>query len=172
MALRRYQHRFLQPLEIDQANIRTNIDATRASVQSLNSASSNETSTVLKQVSETAVNRFDSVLNSFAGTFTIDVSQGTVFLGDLDFSVTTWAFTNVPTTDGRAITVTLIIDGDTAQTYGDACTVNGTSISNGVKWSGGSASTSTNNYDILSFSIVRDIGGVINVFGSGNTNFS
>jgi len=83
-----------------------------------------------------------------------------------------WAFTNVPTTNSRAVTVTLIIDGDTAQTYGDACTVNGISISGGVKWAGGSAPTATNNFDVLTFTIVRDGAGTINVFGSGNTNFS
>lgn len=171
MALRRYQHRFLQPLEIDQANIRTNIDATRASVQSLNSASSNETSTVLKQVSETAVNRFDSVLNSFAGTFTIDVSQGTVFLGDLDFSVTNWNFTNVPTANNRATTITAIIKGNTTETYGTGATVNGVSVAGGVRWRDGMSPSSTNNYDVLEFKIVRDTGGTVYVFGDYQINY-
>lgn len=126
----------------------------------------------LKQITETVTNNFNTTLSPSTGTLTIDTSLGSVVLGDLDASVTTWAFTNVPTTNGKATTITVIIDGDTAQTYGDACNVNGSAVSGGVKWSGGSAPTSTNNFDILSFTIVRDGSGTINVFGSSNTNFS
>ncbi len=121
---------------------------------------------------ETTRNNFNTNLAPSSGTLTIDTSLGNIVLGDIGASVTTWAFTNVLTTNNRATTVTLIIDGDTAQTYGDACTVNGSAVSGGVKWSGGSAPTATNNFDILTFVIVRDFGGTINVFGSGNTNFS
>lgn len=171
MALRRYQHKFLQPLEIDQTKI-NDLAGHAIDADDLYSDVANFSSTTLKQVSETVVNQFNSVLNSIGGTLTIDVSKGTVLLGDLDFSVTTWAFINVPTTSGRAVTITAIIDGDTAQTYGDACTVNGTSISGGVKWSGGSSPTATNNYDLIRFIIVKDISGVTNVFGFPTTNIS
>jgi hypothetical protein len=127
---------------------------------------------VLKQVTETVANTFTTTLAPSSGTFTVDTLLGTVVLGDLNASVTTWAFTNVPTANSRATTITLIIDGDTAHTYGDACNVNGSAVSGGVKWSGGSAPTATNNFDIITFTIVRDSAGTINVFGSGNTNFS
>jgi len=126
----------------------------------------------LTQITETVVNAFNTTLSPSSGTLTVDTSLGTVVLGDLDASVTTWAFTNVPTANSKATTVTLIIDGDTAQTYGDACSVNGSAVSGGVKWSGGSAPTATNNFDIITFTIVKDSAGTINVFGSGNTNFS
>ncbi len=128
--------------------------------------------TNLNQITETVVNAFNTTLAPSSGTLTVDTSAGTVVLGDLNASVTTWAFTNVPTANSKATTVTLIIDGDTAQTYGDACSVNGSSVSGGVKWSGGSAPTATNNFDIITFTIVKDSAGTINVFGSGNTNFS
>jgi hypothetical protein len=128
--------------------------------------------TNLKQITETSVNNFTSTLSPSTGTLTVDTSAATVVLGDLDASVTTWAFTNVPAVNNKATTVTLIIDGDTAQTYGDACSVNGTAITNGVKWAGGVAPDATNNYDILTFTIVRDGAGTINVFGSGTVNFS
>ncbi len=128
--------------------------------------------TNLKQVTETVVNAFNTALAPSSGTLTVDTSLGTVVLGDLNASVTTWAFTNVPTANSKATTVTLIIDGDTAQTYGDACSVNGSAVSGGVKWSGGSAPTATNNFDVITFTIVKDSAGTINVFGSGNTNFS
>ena len=130
------------------------------------------TTTNLKQITETSANNFNTTLSPSTGTLTVDTSVGTVVLGDLDASVTTWAFTNVPTANSKATTITLIIDGDTAQTYGDACNVNGSAVSGGVKWSGGSAPTSTNNFDVITFTIVKDGAGTINVFGSGNTNFS
>ena len=126
----------------------------------------------LKQITETVANAFNTSLAPSTGTLTVDTSVGTVVLGDLSASVTTWAFTNVPTANSKATTITLIIDGDTAQTYGDACNVNGSAVSGGVKWAGGSAPTATNNFDIITFTIVKDSAGTINVFGSGNTDFS
>jgi len=171
MALRRYQHKFLQPLEIDQQIVASSITS-NLTTKNLTADTSSVTQTNLTRVTEKAVNQFNSVLNSINGTFTIDVSLGTVILGDLDFSVITWAFTNVPTQNGVAVTVTVINDGDASAIYGDACTVNGVSISGGVKWPSGTQPVASSNYDILSFTIVRDASGVVNVFGSGNTNFS
>jgi hypothetical protein len=124
----------------------------------------------IKQITETSVNNFNTTLSPSSGTLTIDTSVGTVILGDLNASVITWAFTNVPTANNRATTITLIIDGDTSQTYGEACSVNGSTIVGGVKWAGGSAPASTDAFDIISFTIVKDGAGTINVFGSGNTN--
>jgi len=169
MALRRYQHKFLQPLEIDQGRITTNLDATKATIQSLDSSSSNETSTTLRQLTQTSINQFDSVLNSINGTLTIDVSRGTILLGDLDFTVTTWSFINFPTQNNRATTITAVVDGDTAQTYGSFCTVNGIPVADGIRWSGGNAPTATNFYDLLVFNIVRDESGKVSVFGSATT---
>jgi hypothetical protein len=57
-------------------------------------------------------------------------------------------------------------------TYGDACTVNGISISNGIKWAGGSAPSASDNFDIITFTIVKDNSGNINVFGMGSVNYS
>jgi hypothetical protein len=128
--------------------------------------------TNFNQITETVVNGFTTSLSPSTGTLTIDTSLGTVFLGDLSASVTTWAFTNVPTANSKATTITAIIDGDTAQTYGDACTVNGSAVSGGIKWNGGSTPTATNNYDIITFSIVRDNSGTVIVFGSSDTNYS
>lgn len=148
----------------------TTFSSDDANITNLNSSG---ISTVhIKTVSEVSSNNFNSVLSPSSGTLTIDISQSTVVLGDINSSVTTWAFTNVSTNSNRATTVTMIIDGDTSQTYGDACTVNGSSISGGVKWSNGSAPESTNNFDIISFLIIKDGAGTINVFGSANTNFS
>jgi hypothetical protein len=125
---------------------------------------------VLKQVTETVANTFTTTLAPSSGTLTVDISLGTVILGDLNAPVITWAFTNVPTANSRATTITLIIDGDTAHTYGEACSVNGSAITGGVKWVGGNAPTPTVHFDIITFTIVRDSAGTIIVFGSGNTN--
>jgi len=126
----------------------------------------------LTQVTETVVNEFNTTLAPSSGTLTIDTSTGTVFLGDLNASVTTWDFTNVPTANSKATTITLIINGDISQTYGSGCNVNGSAVSGGVKWPGNLEPTATANYDILTFTIVKDGAGTINVFGSSTTNFS
>lgn len=168
MALRRYQHKFLQPLEIDQERVSSSV-TNNLSTTNLTANTSSVTQTNLTRVTEKAVNQFNSVLNSINGTFTIDVSQGTVILGNLDFSVTTWAFTNVPTQNGVAVTVTVINDANTSRTYGDACTVNGVSLPIGVKWPGGFPPTASTAIDIIKFTIIRDAGGTIHVYGSGST---
>jgi len=74
--------------------------------------------------------------------------------------------------NNQSLTLTLIIDASTASTYGDACSVDGNSITNGVEWSGGSPPIATSNTDILTFVIIKDGSGVIRVFGQGNTDFS
>ena len=74
--------------------------------------------------------------------------------------------------NGQSKTITLILDANTAATYGDACTVDGNSVTNGVQWSGGSPPIATSNTDILTFIIMKDNAGITKVFGQGNTDFS
>ena len=74
--------------------------------------------------------------------------------------------------NGQSITVTIIIDANTAASYGDACTVDGVSVTSGVQWAGGSPPLATSNTDILSFIIIKDNAGVVRVYGQGNTDFS
>ena len=128
-----------------------------------------------KVMTETVVGNYSpsiTTLSVTSGTVTIDTSLGSVFTGTLSAAVTTWAFTNVPTTNGKVITITLILQGTSTLTYGDACSVNASSISNGIKWSGGSAPAATNNIDILSFIIMRDNQGTVIVIGNSTTNIS
>jgi ribosomal protein L14 len=75
-------------------------------------------------------------------------------------------------TSGSSITLTLIVDGNATAIYGDACKVEGTTITGGIQWSGGSPPANTSNTDILTFVIVRDTSGVTRVYGQGNTGFS
>lgn len=122
-------------------------------------------------ITEKVVGNFsDQLTVSAGGTFTFDLSQGTVVLGGITTSVSSWAFTNVNPDNSKATTVTLINNSGIGYTYGDSCKVNGASIANGVKWVGGNPPPSTANDDILTFSIVRDGTGVTRVYCSSSIN--
>ncbi|CAB4141344.1 hypothetical protein UFOVP410_183 [uncultured Caudovirales phage] len=130
-----------------------------------------ELSTTSREVKNTS-NSFSTSLSPSSGTLSIDASGENCILGALASSVTTWAFTNFSLENSKSVTVEVVLQGNTSYTYGDACSVNGTSISGGIRWSGGSAPTSTSNTDIIKFNIIRDSTGSIRVFGSAITNIS
>ena len=124
-------------------------------------------------VTEKVFNSFTTTLTPTSNTLTISTAGANTLLGKpTTAAINTWAFTGVSLANGQSKTITLILEGNTAATYGDACTVDGTAVSNGVRWSGGSPPISTTNTDILTFIIVQDISGTVRVFGQGNTNFS
>ena len=124
-------------------------------------------------ITEKVVGNFSDVLTvSAGGTFTVDVTQGSVVCGVATTSITSWAFTNVSGQNSKATTTTLIINAGVGYTYGDTTTVNGASIANGVKWVGGNPPPSTSNDDILTFSIIRDATGVTRVYCSSSINIS
>jgi hypothetical protein len=125
-----------------------------------------------KRYTETVANAFNTSLAPSSGTLTVDTSVGNAVLGALSASVTTWAFTNVPTDNSKVTKITAVIAGNASYTYGDACSVNGTAVTDGVMWSGGSAPTATAGTDIITFMIVKDSAGTIKVFGTATTNFS
>lgn len=121
---------------------------------------------------ETVANAFDSSLAPSTGTLTVDTSTGNAVLGALNAAVTTWAFTNAPADNSKVTTITAVLAGNASYTYGDACSVNGSSVSGGIMWSGGTAPTATAGTDIITFVIVKDSAGTVKVFGSATTNFS
>ena len=124
-------------------------------------------------ITEKVVGNFSDVLTvSAGGTFTVDVTQGSVVCGVATTSITSWAFTNVSGQNSKATTTTLIINAGVGYTYGDTTTVNGASIANGVKWVGGNPPPATSNEDILTFSIIRDATGVTRVYCSSSINIS
>lgn len=124
-------------------------------------------------ITEKSFNSFGTSLTPAANVLTISVAGANTILGTpTTQAINEWAFTNTNLTNGQSMTVTLILSANTAATYGDACSVDGNAITNGVEWSGGSPPTATSNTDILTFVIVRDSGGVTRVFGQGNTDFS
>jgi hypothetical protein len=124
-------------------------------------------------VTEKVFNSFTTTLTPTSNTLTISTAGANTLLGKpTTAAINTWAFTGVGLTNGQSKTITLILEGNNAATYGDACTVDGTAVSNGVRWSGGSPPLATSNTDILTFIIVQDASGTVRVFGQGNTNFS
>ena len=124
-------------------------------------------------ITEKTFNSFGTTLTPSANVLTISLAGANTVLGTpTTTAINEWAFTDTNLTNGQSMTVTLILTANTAATYGDACSVDGNAISNGVEWSGGSPPTATSNTDILTFVIVRDSGGVTRVFGQGNTDFS
>ena len=124
-------------------------------------------------VTEKTFNNFGTTLTPSANVLTISLAAANTILGTPSTTaINEWAFTNVSLSNGQSKTVTVILTANTAATYGDACSVDGNSITNGVQWSGGSPPTATSNTDILTFVIVRDGAGVTQVFGQGNTDFS
>ena len=124
-------------------------------------------------ITEKVVGNFsDGMSVSAGGTFTIDVSQGSVICGVATTSITSWAFTNVSEQNSKATTSTLIINAGVGYTYGDTVTVNGASVATGIRWVGGNPPPSTSNEDILTFSIIRDSTGVTRVYCSSSINIS
>ena len=124
-------------------------------------------------ITEKVVGNFsDSMSVSVGGTFTVDVSLGSVVCGVATTSISSWAFTNVSSENSKATTSTLIINAGLGYTYGDSVTVNGAAVANGVRWVGGNPPPSTANEDILTFSILRDSTGVTRVYCSSSINIS
>ena len=124
-------------------------------------------------VTEKVFNNFSTTLTPSANVLTINVAGANNICGTpATQAINEWAFTGVGLSNGQSKTITLILSANTAATYGDACSVDGNSITNGVQWSGGSPPISTSNTDILTFIIMRDNAGVTRVYGQGNTDFS
>jgi hypothetical protein len=121
-------------------------------------------------VTERVSNNFSTELPSTSGELDIDTSLGTVVVGILTESISHWKFNNVSEENGKATTVTLIAKSDSTFTYGDQCSVNGNSVSTGVRWAAGVIPTSSNNDDIFNFTIIKDNEGIIRVYASSSPN--
>ena len=151
----------------------TVVNSSLTSVGTLSGISVNGPAAFGGRIKESNDNNFSSSLTPVGGILTINTATSNTICGTpATTAINTWAFTNVNLNNGETFTVTLVLNSNTTALYGDDCTVDGNTITNGVKWSGGSPPLPTNNYDILSFIIVKDGSGNIEVFGQGNTDFS
>ena len=125
------------------------------------------------RVKEKVFFSYGTTLTPTANVLTVNTAGANTILGTpATQAINEWSFTNCNLSNGESITVSLILAANAAATYGDDCSVDGTPISNGVQWSGGSPPISSSNTDILTFIIVKDNSGVTRVFGQGNTDFS
>lgn len=151
----------------------TVVNSSLTSVGTLNNLSVSGAASFGGRIAESNDNNFNTTLTPSANVLTINTATSNTICGQpTTDAINTWAFTNVNLGVGSSLTLTLILKGNTSAVYGDACTVDGNAITNGVEWSGGSPPPPTNNTDILTFIIVRDGAGTTRVFGQGNTDFS
>ena len=149
------------------------VNSSLTSVGTLNGLSASGNINLKGRITEKVVNNFNTSIAPTANELEVSAANGNTIVGQLAASaINTWNFTNLGLTDGSSITLTLIVSGNATAIYGDACKVEGTSITGGVRWSGGSPPTNTSNTDILTFIVVRDTSGVTRVYGQGNTGFS
>jgi hypothetical protein len=68
--------------------------------------------------------------------------------GDLDID-----FTDVPSSNGTAVGLTIMISQGSTDYTINSLSVNGESVT--IKWNGGTPSTTPNNVDVFGFSILR-----------------
>lgn len=130
---------------------------------------------LLTRISEGSRNSF-TTSNSSSLTATgwaIDCGgRNTVLYTATTSTFNRWEFNNVNIGNNETLTITLIIDANSAAVYVDDCTVDGNVITNGIFWSGGSPPPPSTEIDILTFLFVKDNSGTTRVFGQANTNFS
>ena len=152
----------------------TVVNSSLTSVGTLTGLAVNGAASFGGRIKESNDNNFGtSLAPNGSGVLTINTATSNTICGTpTAAAISEWAFTNVNLNNGESLTLTLILASNTTALYGDACSVDGNSVTNGVKWSGGSPPTPTNNTDILTFIIVKDGSGTIQVFGQGNTDFS
>lgn len=128
------------------------------------------------RVKEKTFFSFSTTLTPTSNTLSINTAGANTICGTTSSTgspaINDWAFTDCNLSNGQSVTISLILAANTAATYGDGCSVDGSVISNGVEWSGGSPPIATSNTDILTFIIMKDNSGVTRVFGQGNTDFS
>lgn len=121
---------------------------------------------------ENVLNNFSSSFTIVAGTLTLNLSLGKVFLGSLSDSVSTWNLQNAPLENGKATSITLVISGNSTRTYGDACSINGSSVVGGIIWTEGVPPVATDGTDIITLILIKDNSGEIKVFGNSILNLN
>jgi hypothetical protein len=103
------------------------------------------------------------------GVVVHDLASGAVFYHTSVAANFTANFTNVPTTDGRVLMVTLIITQGATPYIPNAVQIGG--VAQTIKWIGSSAPLgSINKIDIISFSLIRT-GSAWVVLGQASVNY-
>lgn len=147
-----------------------------------NNLISNTTLSVLgnstfNKVTRKTTGLLSTVIPVVAGIATINTATSSEFLGTLSGPVTAWQFTNIDAVPNTATEITLTLQGNAANTYGDAVEIvatggGGTVVTNGIRWVGGTPPTATSNVDVLTFKIIALDPLDYIVIGSYTTNIS
>lgn len=113
-----------------------------------------------------------SDLTITSGTAVIDLNSSNVgFIGSAPAANFTLNVTNAPTTNGRAVTVSILVTQGATGRIPSALQIAG--VAQTIRWQGGSAPTATsttNDIDIFSFTLLRR-SSAWTVFGSSLLDF-
>jgi hypothetical protein len=115
--------------------------------------------TIFQQTSE----KVNSTPGATATLVTYDFNTGSIWYHSTASTNYTADFVNLPTTDSRAITATIIISQGTTGYSPTSVRISG--VTQSVKWSGGTYSVSTNKVDIVGFTFLRTSGTWSQIFG-------
>jgi hypothetical protein len=102
-----------------------------------------------------------------ASTVVYDFSTGSNWYHSSVNTNYTANFINIPTTRGRVITVTIVIEQGSTPYIPNNVQING--VSETIKWSGGTASGTPNQVDIVGFTFIRINSAWTQVLGQINT---
>ena len=119
--------------------------------------------TVLQEVTEV----INSTPGATASTVVYDFSTGSNWYHSSANTNYTADFTNIPTTNNRAITATIVINQSSTAYIPTGVKIDGTSQT--IRWAGGTASGTPNQVDIVGFTFIRSGGSWAQVLGQINT---
>jgi hypothetical protein len=119
--------------------------------------------TVLQEVTEI----INSTPAATASVVTYDFSTGSNWYHSSITTNYTANFTNIPTTDNRATTLTIVINQGATAYIPSVVQIAGASQT--IKWAGGTASGTANQVDIVGFTFIRSGGSWAQVLGQINT---
>lgn len=110
-------------------------------------------STGLTELSEVIEVINSAPIGATAATVTYDFSGGSIFYHGTASQNYTADFINIPTTNNRTITTTIILSQGSVAYTPTVVKIDGTTQS--VKWAGGTASGTANGVDIIGFTFIR-----------------
>jgi hypothetical protein len=119
--------------------------------------------TVLKEVTEV----INSTPGATSSTVVYDFSTGSNWYHSSANTNYTANFINIPTDNNRAITTTIVINQGSTPYIPTAVQIDGTAST--IKWSGGTASGTSNQVDIVGFTFIRSDNVWAQVLGQINT---
>jgi hypothetical protein len=138
-------------------------DWTLSGSLTVNGTSSLNGLTVLQQVTEV----INSTPGATASTVVYDFSTGSNWYHSSADTNYTANFINIPTDNNRAITTTIVINQGSTPYIPTAVQIDGTAST--IKWSGGTASGTANQVDIVGFTFIRSDSVWAQVLGQINT---